>query len=155
MLAPYRHVSTYHDSQLREGVMLVGVSDVRRLAEIKMPGSSIALDKAGNLWSADVAGHLACFDLHGKKLFDVPGTARARRDRSHASRQFAASGRACSVPGGGVYSLSTLKRTFSFITWRQATSSIRMSPLKWDRCGGLSPCTTARLSLVKNWSGIH
>jgi hypothetical protein len=114
ILAPYRHVSTYHDSQLREGVMVIGLSDVKRLAEIKMPGSSIALDKAGRLWSADVAGHVACFDAHGHKLFDVAGTPAPAVIEAALPANSPPPVVLCPAPDG-VYALSTLKRTIAII----------------------------------------
>jgi hypothetical protein len=70
-LVSYRNVSSYHGAQVREGCMLVSVDAVRRVGEIKVPGGTVAVDGDGRLWNADVAGHIACFDLRGKKLFDV------------------------------------------------------------------------------------
>jgi len=74
VLASYRNVSEYHGAQVREGVMVVRVSDAARLAEIKAPAGSVCLDEAGRVWTADVAGHVACFDVRGRKLFDVAAT---------------------------------------------------------------------------------
>ncbi|HEY3321132.1 MAG TPA: hypothetical protein VGP72_11750 [Planctomycetota bacterium] len=74
ILAPYRNVSSYHGAQVREGVMLVRLSDARRVGEIKVPTGSISVDEQNRLWAADVAGHVSCHEFKGKKLFDVAGS---------------------------------------------------------------------------------
>ena len=71
LLAPYRNVSQYHGAQVREGIMIVRTSDAQRVGEIKAPGGSACVDGSGRLWTADVAGHVACYDFHGRKQFDV------------------------------------------------------------------------------------
>ena len=71
MLASYRNVSAYHGAQVREGVMVVRVADVKRATELKVPAGSLDLDEQGRLWVADVAGHVACYTFKGQKLFDV------------------------------------------------------------------------------------
>jgi hypothetical protein len=75
VLASYRQVSAYHGAQVREGVMLIALADVKRLGEIKISGGSVAVDLRGRLWSADVAGHVACYDTRGRKQFDDKETA--------------------------------------------------------------------------------
>ena len=74
VLASYRNVSEYHGAQVREGAMIVRTDDAVRIGEIKMPAGSVCVDPAGRLWSADVAGHVACYDLRGRKQFDVGGS---------------------------------------------------------------------------------
>ncbi|MCY3017890.1 MAG: hypothetical protein NTW87_02505, partial [Planctomycetota bacterium] len=74
VLAPYRNITSYHGAQVREGVMLVRVSDGRRVGEIKAPTGSVAVDEQGRIWASDVAGHVSCHELKGRKLFDVAGT---------------------------------------------------------------------------------
>ncbi len=54
--------------------MLVRARDAQRIGEIKVPAGSVAIDSAGRLWTADVAGHIACYEMRGRKLFDVKGT---------------------------------------------------------------------------------
>ena len=71
LLVPYRNVSQYHGAQVREGVMLVRAADVQRIGELKVPAGTISIDEAGRIWTADVAGHITCSDLKGKKLLEV------------------------------------------------------------------------------------
>jgi hypothetical protein len=71
LLAPYRNVSAYHGAMVREGVQVISINEARRIGEIKISAASVTLDEAGRLWGADVAGHIACFAISGKKLFDV------------------------------------------------------------------------------------
>jgi hypothetical protein len=120
VLAPYRHVSMYHDTQVREGVMLVRVANTQRMTELKMPGGSVAVDKSGRLWAADVAGHVACFDASGHRLFDVKNSpAPAVHDAVlPAGSPLPVMLRA--APAGGVWSLSTLKHSFTTITAEEA-----------------------------------
>jgi sugar lactone lactonase YvrE len=74
VLVSYRSVSEYHGAQVREGTMIVRTADAQRIGEIKASAGSIAVDGAGRLWIADVAGHVVCTDLRGKKAFDVAGS---------------------------------------------------------------------------------
>jgi hypothetical protein len=74
IMAPYRNITSYHGAQVREGVMLVRVSDARRVGEIKVPTGSVAVDEQGRVWVGDVAGHVSCHELKGRKLFDAAGT---------------------------------------------------------------------------------
>ena len=74
-LVSYRNVSEYHGAQVREGIMMVRVADAARIGEIKAPAGSLAIDASGRVWIADVAGHVACYDLRGRKQFDVAGSA--------------------------------------------------------------------------------
>jgi len=71
VLVGYRNVSAYHGAQVREGVLVVNVESVKRVGEIKLPGGSVTVDKTGKLWVADVAGHVACFDVRGNRVVDV------------------------------------------------------------------------------------
>ena len=74
LLAPYRNVSAYHGAMVRAGMMVVSPGNVRRMGELKIQGASIAIDAKGKIWAADVAGHVACFEVSGKKLLDVPSS---------------------------------------------------------------------------------
>jgi hypothetical protein len=71
VLASFRQVTSYHGAQVREGTMLLRVSDAARIGEIKAPAGSVTVDKSGAVWIADVAGHVASYDLKGHKLLDV------------------------------------------------------------------------------------
>ena len=71
LLATYHNVSAYHGAMVREGALVVDVGQVRRAGEIKVPAGSLAVDGQGRLWSADVAGHVACYSHKGQKLLDV------------------------------------------------------------------------------------
>jgi hypothetical protein len=71
ILATYRSVSEYHGAQVREGIMMVQISSVARIGEIKAPAGSVSVDTMGRIWAADVAGHISCHDIRGRKLFDV------------------------------------------------------------------------------------
>jgi len=71
MIASYRQVSAYHRAQVREVAMVIGVDDVKRLGAIKVPAGSLAIDDSGRVWAADVAGHVTCCTVSGRKLFDV------------------------------------------------------------------------------------
>ena len=75
VLISYRNVSEYHGAQVREGIMMVRVSDAARIGEIKAPAGSVSIDESGRVWVADVAGHIACYDLRGRKLLDAAGSA--------------------------------------------------------------------------------
>jgi len=70
-LVSYRSVSEYHGAQVREGIVVVRVSDATRIGEIKTSAGSLCIDESGRLWIADVAGHIGCYDLRGRKQFDV------------------------------------------------------------------------------------
>ncbi|MCX7933640.1 MAG: hypothetical protein N3A66_00090 [Planctomycetota bacterium] len=110
LLAPYRNVSAYHGAQVREGVAVINIAEARKIAEIKIPTGSAAVDKEGRIWAADVAGHVACYGLKGGKLFDVPGSpAPAVPDaKLPASSPLPAIVRADA--GGSIWILYTLKR---------------------------------------------
>ena len=71
LLATYRNVSEYHGAQVREGTMIVRTADATRIGEIKAPAGSACVDEAGRVWTADVAGHVACYTVGGRKLLDV------------------------------------------------------------------------------------
>jgi len=71
VLATYRNVSEYHGAQVREGIMIVRTGDAMRIGEIKAPAGSVGVDESGRMWVADVAGHIGCYDLRGRKQFDV------------------------------------------------------------------------------------
>jgi len=71
LLVSYRNVSAYHGAMVREGALVVDVAQVRRAGEIKVPAGSLAVDVQGRLWTADVAGHVACWTHKGQKLLDV------------------------------------------------------------------------------------
>lgn len=71
MLVSYRQVSHYHTTQVREAVMVIRTADVQRISELKIPAGSVCVDREGRLWAADVAGHVTCHDVKGKKLFDA------------------------------------------------------------------------------------
>ncbi len=74
IVAGYRHVSAYHGAQVREGAMVIAVDGAKRVGELKLPGGSVAIDGAGRVWVGDVAGHVACYTVSGKKLLDVKDT---------------------------------------------------------------------------------
>lgn len=71
LLASYRNVSAYHGAMVREGALVVSVAEARRVGELKISAGSLAVDGQGRLWTADVAGHVACYSHKGQKLFDV------------------------------------------------------------------------------------
>ncbi len=74
IIAGYRHMSSYHGAQVREGAMVISADTVKRAGELKLPGGSISIDDTGRVWVADVAGHVACYTLSGKLVFDVKDT---------------------------------------------------------------------------------
>ncbi len=130
ILASYRHVTAYHGTQVREGIMVVKISDVQRIAELKLPAGSIAVDGKGRLFSADVAGHIACFDTHGTKQFDVAGSAAIAVPEATL-----AAGNPLPVilrpgPGGSIWALGTLHRSLSQLSGEQLSpaSTIPESP---------------------------
>ena len=116
ILASYRHVSAYYGAQVKEGVMLIDVATIKRVAEIKIPGGSACVDSAGRLWDADVAGHIACYDLTGHKQFDVPGSPKP----AVLDAKLPADSPVPVVLRGGsensVWSLATLRRKIAKVT---------------------------------------
>ena len=50
------------------------MADAAKLGEIKAPAGSVAVDASGRLWTADVAGHVACYTSRGVKQFDAAGS---------------------------------------------------------------------------------
>ncbi len=74
VLAPYRHVSSYHGAQVREGVLIARRDDARRVAELKVPAGSLAIDGEGRLWTADIAGHVRVSTLRGRRIADAAAT---------------------------------------------------------------------------------
>ena len=110
LLASYRSVSQYHGAQVREGIMLVRTADAARIGEVKAPAGSVCVDAAGRVWTADVAGHVSCCDLRGRRLLDAAASpAAAVPDaRLPASSPLPVMLR-CGT-GGGVWTLHTLGR---------------------------------------------
>ncbi len=128
VLAAYRHVTAYHGTQVREGILAVRASDAQRMAELKMPAGSVAVDDAGRIWSADVAGHIACFDARGRKLFDVTGSAAPAVPEATL-----AAGQSLPVivrrgPGGSVWALATLRRSLQSVKADQTLSAAQAIP---------------------------
>jgi hypothetical protein len=75
VLATFRQVTSYHGAQVREGTMLIRAADAVRIGEVKAPAGAVCVDTAGRIWIADVAGHVACYDIKGRKLLDVAASA--------------------------------------------------------------------------------
>lgn len=116
ILCSYRHVSTYHGTQVREGVLVAGIGDCKRLSEIKVPAGSVAVDSAGRIWTADVAGHVACSDAHGHKLFDVKNSPPPAVLDAVLPTSSPLPAVVRPAAAGGVWVLSTLKRSLASAT---------------------------------------
>jgi hypothetical protein len=111
VIASYRQVSAYHGAQVREGVLLVRMADALRFGEIKIPGGSVAIDSTGRLWSADVAGHVACYDARGRKQFDLKETPAAAVPDAVLPANSPLPVVLRANANGGIWLLSTLRRT--------------------------------------------
>ena len=116
VLCSYRHVSTYHGTQVREGLLVVGVADGKRVNEIKVPAGSVAVDSTGRIWTADVAGHVACADVRGHKLFDVKNSPPAAVLEAVLPASSPLPAVVRPAAGGGVWVLSTLKRSVAVVS---------------------------------------
>jgi hypothetical protein len=115
VLASYRHVSFYHTAQVREAVMVLRTSDIQRIAELKIPAGSVCVDSAGRVWTADIAGHIACFDVKGRKQFDIatsppPAVLDARLPNGSPLPAI------LRADTRGIRALSTLRRTLARLT---------------------------------------
>jgi hypothetical protein len=77
VLVSYRHVSSYHGAQVREGVVAISVAEIKRVGEIKVPAGSLDVDGDGHIWVGDVAGHVSCHTHEGSKILDLAGSPEA------------------------------------------------------------------------------
>ncbi|HET6247473.1 MAG TPA: hypothetical protein VFE47_07250 [Tepidisphaeraceae bacterium] len=116
VLCAYRQVSTYHGTQVRQGVLVIGTQSGARLSELKVSGGSIAVDSTGRVWTADVAGHIACFDAGGHKLFDIKNSPAAAVLDAVLPANSPLPAIVRRAPDGGVFVLSTLKRSLERFT---------------------------------------
>ncbi len=127
VLASYRQVSFYHTAQVREAVMVIHARDIQRIAELKIPAGSLCVDLTGNIWTADIAGHIACFDVKGRKQFDVassppPAVLDARLPNGTPLPALLRS------DASTVLALSTLRRTLTRLTPNGALESEEIPP---------------------------
>jgi hypothetical protein len=120
ILCAYRQVSTYHGTQVREGLLVVAAESGKRVSELKVPAGSVAIDSAGRIWTADVAGHASCFEATGRKLFDVKNSPPPAVLDAVLPQSSPLPSVLRPSPAGGVYILSTLKRKLATATSDQA-----------------------------------
>ena len=128
IIASYRQVSAYHGAQVREGVMLVRVADVHALRRNQNPRRLVAIDSTGRLWSADVAGHVACYDLRGRKQFDLKETPAAAVPDAVLPANSPLPTILRPGRGGDLWVLTTLRRNLGKI--KAAASDSGISPMQ-------------------------